>query len=275
MSKRRMRIALLNSTIFGRHCLEKGILPLPEVEVVGILTTPKQIEISYSENPVEIKTHATFDDLAKQAGCEVALLRGKINTTSYLDYLKQWQPDLLCALGWYYMIPRKVRDLAPLGCVGIHASLLPKYRGGAPIPWAIINGEQETGVSFFYLEDGVDNGDIIGQVKFPIKDEDDCSTIYAKATRAAISLLRDFLPQLKAGTAPRIPQDESQATYYPQRKPEDGLIDWSWSAKRIRDFIRAQTRPYPGAFMYIQGKKITIWDADIVEVDGDYSNLRA
>lgn len=210
-----------------------------------------------------VRTHANFNDL--HAGCDIAIMQDEIMAFSYLQRLSHWQPDLLLVLGWYYIIPREVRERAPLGCAGIHASLLPKYRGGAPIPWAIINGETTTGVTFFYMGDGIDDGDIITQKEFPIEGVDNCATLYEKATQASVQMLRQYLPQIANGTAPRIPQDHSQATYFPLRKPEDGLIDWSWDAKRIRNFIRAQTKPYPGAFTYIKNKKVIIWDADIYE----------
>ncbi|MBM3145494.1 MAG: methionyl-tRNA formyltransferase [Chloroflexi bacterium] len=262
-----MKAVLLSSTTFGRRCLEEGILNASNVRVTGILTTPREIEISYSDKPVEINTHAKFDDLADRIGCDVVSMTGKMDSQNYLQYLHQWAPDLLLVLGWYYMIPRKVRESAQAGCVGIHASLLPKYRGGAPIPWAIINGETETGVTFFHFGDGVDDGDIIAQKRFPITSQDTVATIYEKATSSSIVILREYLPKLATRTAPRIQQDHNQATYFPQRSPEDGLIDWSWDAKRIRDFIRAQTRPYSGAFTYLEGKRITIWDADAVEIE--------
>jgi len=258
-----MKVVVLSSTAFGYRCLNEGILETSGVKVVGILTTPPQINISYSDKPVVISTHIVFDDLAKQAGCELVEMRGKMNAPAYLEQIKRWHPDLMLVLGWYFMIPTKVRESVPLGCAGIHASLLPKYRGGAPITWAIINGETQTGITFFYMTEGVDNGAIIAQERFSIEDNDNCATVYEKATLASIKVLHEYLPQIATGTAPHISQDESQATYSPQRKPEDGLIDWSWNQKRIRDFIRAQTHPYPGAFTYIGEKKVTIWDADI------------
>ena len=138
--------------------------------------------------------------------------------------------------------------------------------GGVPVPWTIINGETETGVTFFYLVEGIDNGDIIAQQKYSIEPHDNCATVYEKATLASIDILRKYLPLIAVGKAPRIHQDESQATYFPPRKPEDGLIDWIWSAKRIHDFIRAQTHPYPGAFTLLGDKKVIIWDADIIEI---------
>jgi len=252
---------VLSSTAFGYQCLKKGILGVPGIQVVGILTTPPEITVPRWNKPVVISTHANFNDL--QAGCDVATMRDKITASSYLQHLDSWHPDLLLVLGWYYIIPREVRESISLGCAGIHASLLPKYRGGAPIPWAIINGEATTGVTFFYMGDEIDNGDIIAQKSFAIEATDNCATVYEKATQASAQVLRDYLPQIAAGTAPRTPQDHSQATYFPLRKPEDGEIDWSWDTKRIRNFIRAQTRPYPGAFIYIGSRKITFWDVDI------------
>ena len=265
ISKNFISVVLLSSTSFGRLCLKGGILPTPGVRIVGLITTPRFIEISYAKRPIEISTHADFRDLAKEASCEVVELRGKITASSYIEHLKRWQPDLILALGWYYMVPKKVRESTRLGTAGIHASALPKYRGGAPIPWAIIHGEKETGVSFFYFDDGVDTGDIIAQARFPIQLDDTCATVYEKATVASVDILREYLPQMAEGTAPCIRQDEGVATYFPQRKPEDGQIDWSWNAKNIYDFIRAQTRPYPGAFTFWGGKKITVWSAKLLE----------
>jgi len=235
----------------------EGILPLSGVQIAGILTTPKQIQISYSEKPVEIKTHADFTSLADSVGCEVAVLTGKVDGNAYLRHLDKWKVDFILALGWYYMVPRKVRNAASLGCAGIHASLLPKYRGGAPIPWAIINGESETGVSFFYFEDGVDDGDIIAQKRFPIEDSETWVDVYNKAEDASVDLLKTYLPRLKDGSAPRIPQNHELATYVDQRKPQDGLISWnSMGAREVYNFIRAQVPPYPGAFSVLGDMKV-------------------
>ena len=260
-----MKIAVCSSTQFGYRCIRDGLLGLKDVELVGILTTPREINISYSEKPVRLYTHAKFKKLAKRADCELVKLSGKITIDKYLIPIEKWKPDLILILGWYYIIPRKIRESIPLGCIGIHASLLPRYRGGAPINWAIINGEKETGITLFYIESGVDTGDIVAQEKYPIKDSDTCATIYNKATNASIEILKKYIPLIAINKAPRIKQDENEAFYVSQRNPEDGLIDWHWGAKRIKNFIRAQTKPYAGAFTYIQGKKVIIWDADIEE----------
>lgn len=254
-----MRVALLSSTSFGYQCLEHGLLNIPEIEIAAVLTTESEINISYSDKPVVISAHAKFDDLGAKYRFPVITIRGKISGARYIEHLAPLKPDLLIALGWYYMIPQKVRQLAPLGCAGIHASLLPKYRGGAPISWAIINGESETGVTFFYFEDGVDTGDIIAQEVIPIDIHDTNASVYEKATAASIRVLRSTIPHIARGTAPRIPQDHAQATQFPQRSPKDGLIDWQWSAKQIYDFIRAQTRPYPGAYTFLDNRTVSIW----------------
>ena len=231
--------------------------------LVGILTTPSQIDVSDTGKPMAISTHTSFDDLAARVGCEVVEMRGKKTTAAYLQHLERWRPHLLLVLGWYYIVPRRVRQSATISCLGIHASLLPKYRGWAPITWAIINGETETGVTLFHLEDDVDSGDVVAQISLPIEERDTCATMYEKASHASIELLREYLPRLAQGTAPRASQDEGLAAYFPQRKPDDGLIDWTKSPEEVRNFIRAQTKPYPGAFTYIGGKKVTVWDADI------------
>lgn len=258
-----MRVVLFSSTAFGRRCLEHALLQSNDVEVVGVLTTRQEIRISYSSKPVWIANHAVFDDLGALHGFGV-ITGEQINKETYLEALDCWKPDLILVLGWYYMVPEAARKAAPQGCLGIHASLLPKYRGGAPLTWAILNGETETGVSLFCLEEGVDSGDIVAQARFDILLDDTIETVYAKAEQASISLLKEQLPLVASGVANRICQDESEATFVPQRKPEDGLIDWSRSAIDIHNFVRGQSRPYPGAFTYASAGVNHIWHTQLV-----------
>jgi methionyl-tRNA formyltransferase len=155
--------------------------------------------------------------------------------------------------------------LCSLGAAGIHASLLPRYRGGAPLVWAIINGETTTGVSLFYLSDGVDDGDLIAQQEIAIGPDDDIAAVYGRATEASLGLLRRYVPLLREGRAPREPQDHRQATHVPQRRPEDGLIAWDrQSARQAHDWVRAQTRPYPGAYAFFGGERVTVWRAGVL-----------
>jgi methionyl-tRNA formyltransferase len=255
------RVVVLSSTRVGRRCIEEGLLPLPDCTLTGIITTPAQIRISHSADLVTISTHAEFDGVAASAGCELVRLCDRPTTAAYLTALNRWQPDLVFVLGWYYLLHRDARAAAPLGCLGIHGSLLPKYRGGAPIPWAIINSERETGVTLFHLEDDADAGDIVAQTAFPIEPEDTCAAVLEKAADASIALLHDMVPLLARKTAPRVPQRHEDATWCPQRKPQDGAIDWRWPATRVHDFVRAQTRPYFGAFTRVGNSPVTVWAA--------------
>lgn len=253
----------MGATELGWNCcrtlLETG------QEVVGIFSIPQQFRISWSPTPVTNVQYRSFADLA--AASSVPLIYVTKKMSEYHEELRELRPDIIIVVGWYYMLPRSLRELAPLGAAGLHASILPKYRGGAPLVWATINGETETGVSFFYFADGVDDGDIIGQESFDIAFEDDIAALVQKASRASVGLISRYVPLLAAGTAPRLKQDHTQATVVPQRKPEDGLIDWrALSAKQAYDWVRAQTRPYPGAFTLFGQEKITIWKAGLPQI---------
>jgi methionyl-tRNA formyltransferase len=238
-----------------------------EQEIVGIFSIPKEFRISWAVKPIKNVRFKSFEDLAQEHDVPLIYVTRKMSDPVYQEALRRLQPDILIVIGWYYMVPRALRELAPLGAVGVHASLLPKYRGGAPLVWAIINGETQTGVSFFHFADGVDDGDLIGQANFDIAFEDDISDVVFKASTASVQLVCDYVPLLGAGKAPRIPQDHSLATVMPQRKPEDGLIVWhSKSGLQVYNWIRAQTRPYPGAFTYLGQEKVTIWKARVSDV---------
>ena len=256
-----MNIVFFGATELGYKCC-RLIIEKKLANVSGIFTIPREFNISYSEKPVKNVNFADFHELGKEFGIPVTDVAG--NMGSYFEEIKKLAPELILVIGWYYMIPNEIRLIASKGCAGMHASLLPKYRGGAPLVWAMINGEGKTGLTFFYLSAGVDDGDIIAQHEIPINETDTIKDILDKVTDSALAITKEYVPLLAQGKAPRIKQDESKATVVPQRKPEDGEIDWSWDAKRIKDFIRAQTKPYPGAFTTINGKKIIIWDADII-----------
>ena len=257
-----MKIVFMGATELGAKCC-RLILEKQLAEVSGILTIPQSFNISYSKKPVKNVLHADFHAIGEQYNIPVVEVEGKMG--SFAEQIKAMEPDLILVIGWYYMIPASVRDLAPLGCTGIHASLLPRYRGGAPLVWAMINGEKETGLTLFHMTDGVDDGDVVGQKKFAIEESDTIRELLQKTETASLELLEEVIPQFANGTAPRIPQDQSKATHFPQRKPEDGLIDWAKSPQEIKNFIRAQTKPYPGAFTFINGKKVMLWDADVID----------
>lgn len=251
-----MRIVFFGASQLGYDAC-KLILDNKLAEVAGIFTIPQEFPISYSDKPVKNVQFADFTGLAEQFNIPIHYVTGKMSM--FKEQIQELKPDFLLVIGWYYMVPKSIRELAPLGCAGIHASLLPKYRGGAPLVWAVINGEKEAGISFFYFEDGVDDGDIIAQVSFPILPEDSIADLLKKTNSATLEVVKKYIPMLADGTAPRIIQDASQATYVPQRKPEDGEIDLTKPAEEIYNFIRAQSSPYPGAFIKTaDGKKLII-----------------
>jgi methionyl-tRNA formyltransferase len=259
-----MRIAFFGATKVGYNCC-KQLIEMGQ-DIVGIFTMPREFFISYSkEKPIDNILYEDFHKLAKEYRIPIVEIIKKMSSHEYIETLKRWMPDFILVIGWYYLVPKVIRDMAPLGCAGIHASLLPRYAGGAPLVWAIIRGEQESGASLFYFDDGVDTGDIIAQEKIEIGLNDTIKTVYSKAEDAMLKLLKENIPKIENGIAPRIKQDLTHRTVFPQRKPEDGLIDWGSPSLDIYNFIRAQTSPYPGAFTFAKGQMLTIWEAKLYD----------
>jgi methionyl-tRNA formyltransferase len=159
------------------------------------------------------------------------------------------------------MVPKLWREIAP--AYGLHASLLPNYSGGAPLVWAMINGEKRTGITFFQMSDGVDAGPIVSQQEVLIKNDDTIATLYGRIENAGLNLLKNSLPSLADGTTNLIIQNEKKRKIYKQRSPEDGKICWKQSAETIERFVRAQTRPYPGAFSTLFDSEFKIWSCTI------------
>lgn len=259
-----MRVIFLGCTAFSEAIL-KELVKIPHITILSIFSIPEYFKISYSEKEIKNANYVNLKPYAEHLKIpfyEVNSIKG-FRITDYEKIIVAQQPDIILVMGWYYMVPKKIRNLAKYGAWGIHASLLPDYAGGAPLVWAIIEGRNQTGVTLFKLDDGIDDGDIIEQMAFDIDINDTIKTLYDKATKASLEILHKvFNTNYKLVFKP---QDKQAIKVYPQRKPEDGEINWNQSAKQIKDFIRAQTKPYPGAFTYINGKKVIIWDADIIE----------
>jgi methionyl-tRNA formyltransferase len=259
-----VRIIFFGASELGYDCCE-SLIKNGQI-IAGIFTIPQEFKISYSPGkPVKNYLFKDFTELGKKYGIPTFTINGDIK--DYYETIENLQPDFLLAIGWYYMLPKKIIALAKQGGGGIHASLLPKYRGNAPLVWQMINGEKKSGVSFFYFSDGVDDGDIINQQTFEISEDDTIKEVLEKTKTASLKALEVAMPKLAAGTNDRIPQDHSEATTFPKRSPEDGLINWEWTPAKIKNFIRAQTKPYPGAFTYINDKKVIIWNADVLNKD--------
>jgi UDP-4-amino-4-deoxy-L-arabinose formyltransferase/UDP-glucuronic acid dehydrogenase (UDP-4-keto-hexauronic acid decarboxylating) len=183
-----------------------------------------------------------------------------VNRPEEIERGVAFAPEAIFSFYYRHLICQSILDLPPAGAFNLHGSLLPAYRGRAPINWVLVQGEEKTGVTLHYMVKKADAGPIVGQRPVPIDRQDTALTLYKKMCVAAGVLLDDLLPLIKAGRAPCIPQDESRATVCRGRRPEDGRIDWQWTAERIYNLIRAVTDPYPGAFTLLpNGEKLMVW----------------
>lgn len=177
------------------------------------------------------------------------------------NIISQVKPEICFVVGWYWLISKKILDLVPNGFLGIHHSLLPQYRGGSPLVWALINGEKTVGTSLFSFTEGMDDGNIWAQEKVEVNKDDYITDLLEKLEGQALSIIQDkYLAILESKITP-VPQKHADATFCSQRIPEDGLIDWRKNADEVYNFIRAQSEPYPGAFTYLNDEKLTIWRA--------------
>ena len=178
-----------------------------------------------------------------------------------LKIVKKFNPT--CIFSFYYrkIIPQSILDIPKFGAINLHGSLLPKYRGRCPVNWQLINGETKGGVTLHYMLKNPDSGDIIAQKEFPIKENDTPLDVYSKLEKFGRIILSENVDAIIKGKCCRTPQDNSIATYYGGRKPEDGVINWQWNTEKIYNLIRAVTKPYPGAFTIFKNKKLIIWTA--------------
>lgn len=196
---------------------------------------------------------------AYEAGIPVLHVR-QINLPDAVAWVRDKAPDLLLVVGWTQLVSPELLRVPKLASLGFHASLLPKYRGRAPVNWAIINGETLTGNTMITLEPTADTGDVVAQRVISIRDEDTCKTIYEKVGQTEVEMLDEVLPLIRTGVLPRTKQDDTLATVMPKRRPEDGCIDWARSSRQVYNFVRALTDPYPGAFSFLNGEKIWLWE---------------
>ena len=197
-------------------------------------------------------------ELAARHGIQVHLDESVEALAAQVGALK---PAVIYSFSYRHLIPESVLALAPLGAFNMHPSLLPAYRGRAPVNWVLMNGERETGVTLHHMVARADAGDIVGQRAVSIVDSDNALTLYRKLVPLGVELIDELHPKIVAGTAPRRKMDISKGSYFGRRKPEDGRIDWRWPARRIFNLVRAVTHPYPGAFCFVGGRKLLVWES--------------
>lgn len=173
---------------------------------------------------------------------------------------EQISPDACVVAAYGKILPESLLAIPRLGCINVHASLLPKYRGAAPINWAIANGERETGVTIMQMDAGMDTGPMLAKAAITIGDEETAPELSARLARAGAELLFETLPRIARGEIEPVPQDDTEATYAPMLKREDGLIDWQMSAREIANRVRA-FQPWPGSYTRFRGARLILWRA--------------
>lgn len=182
-----------------------------------------------------------------------------INHPLWVDRIRKMAPDILFSFYYRDLVGRKILEIPTAGCLNLHGSLLPRYRGRCPVNWVLIHGEKETGVTLHYMTPRPDDGDIVGQRAVAIDDHDTALTLHGKLARAAGELLDDLLPKIRGNRAQRVPQQQASASYFGGRRPKDGEIDWNRDAAAVRNLVRAVTRPYPGSFSFMGNRKCFFW----------------
>ncbi len=194
------------------------------------------------------------------------------NTPEWIAEGRAADPDFLFSFYYRYMLERAWVEVPRLGALNMHGSLLPKYRGRAPVHWAILNGESETGASLHYMVEKPDAGALVDQQSVPILENDTALDVSFKVAEAAEQVLRRSLPTLIAGSAPAQPLDLSRGSYFGRRRPEDGRIDWRGTARTVHDLVRAVAPPFPGAFTEVNGCRLAVLETRLDAEPARYLN---
>lgn len=246
------RIVFMGTASFSLAVLQ--MLLENQYHVVGVVTQPdRYVGRKKVLTMPDVKVEALKYDIPV-----IQPIRIKEDYQAILDL----QPDLIITAAYGQIIPQALLDAPRLGCVNVHASLLPLYRGGAPVHQAIIDGQEKTGVTIMYMVKKMDAGDIISQKETPILQDDTVGILYDRLSDLGAKLLKETLPDILKGTNQRIPQDESLVTYAPTLSREDERIDWNLSAKQVYNKVRG-TNPWPGSYTTYQGKTVKIWAGQV------------
>jgi methionyl-tRNA formyltransferase len=221
---------------------------------------------THEDDPREEIWWRSCADLARRNG--IPIYTPERLDQGWIERIAAMRPAIIYSFYYRHLLPDPVLHAAPLGAYNLHGSLLPAYRGRAPVNWMLVNGEREAGVTLHHMIARADAGDIVGQRAVAIDDCDTALTLYRKLVLAGAALLTEMHPLIATGSAPRRPQDLSRGSYFGRRRPEDGRIDWRWPARRVFNLVRAVTHPYPGAFCSFNGRTLFIWESRIAAEAG-------
>ncbi len=268
MASQGMRIIFIGTGEIGIPTL--GALLDSEHEVVGIVTQPdKPVGREQSIEPPPIKK--ALKDRARRLGAPI-FQPGGIKDSQSIEEIRRLTPDVIVVVAYGQILPPDVLEIPRLACLNLHASLLPRWRGAAPIQAAIAAGDSDTGITAMYMDEGLDTGDILLQRRVNILPNDTGGSLHDRLAQIAPETLLESLRLLAAGDAPRLPQDNARATYAPKLKREHGQIDWSQSAEAIEKKIRAHN-PWPGAFMKLGRQNLKIFSASVVDLKGQPAEI--
>jgi methionyl-tRNA formyltransferase len=256
-----MRIVFVGAVDFSLHCLREVLRH--GGQVVGVVTLDRD-DASFNSD------YSDLTGIASEHGIPVLKVRST-KTPDTARRIADLQPDVIFVFGWSQLLPRELVELPPLGCIGTHPALLPRNRGRHPLIWALVEGLEESGLTFFFIDEGADSGDILWQQPFRITLEDDAATLYEKMKALASRAIPRILTELESGAPTRRSQDHSRATYWRKRGMDDGEIQWEGDSLTAHNLIRALTRPYVGAHTFRGDQMVKVWKSRLVEcgVPGD------
>lgn len=245
-----MDVVFVTHNDLGKACLEE--LSALGASIDAIYTRPQRSDIS---------DQTRFDAFARDRDIPLHAV-DSVNDDDVVEQMRTYEPDLLFVVGWSQLVDPEIFELPSTAALGMHPSPLPRGRGRAPIAWSLIKGLSETALTCFHLTEAADEGDVAGQQEIEISIQDDAASLFEKVVNTGRELTHQVYAEFEQGNMPRIVQDESEATWWPRRRPHHGLIDWTQSPGDVYNWIRALTHPYPGAFSFLDGTKVRIWAAN-------------
>lgn len=251
-----MRILFLGTSPFALPTL-RALNSAPEHEVLGVVTQPDRPQGrggKVAASPV------------KEAAQELGLTLyqpEKVRAKEFVSLVREMAPEVLVVAAFGQIIPQRMLDIPPRGGLNVHGSLLPRWRGAAPMQYALMAGDPETGVTTMQMDAGLDTGDILLQASLPLADEDTLGALEPKLAGVGADLLMETLARLERGDCPRIKQNEAEVTLAPSLPPDIGAMDWTRPARALHNLVRGVT-PRPGAFTFWQGKRLKVWRTALV-----------
>jgi methionyl-tRNA formyltransferase len=250
-----LRIVFMGTPEFAVPCLDMLVEEGCQVEaVVTQPDKPKGRGKKLASPPVKL--------CAQKHGIKI-LQPKKVKTDEFVNQLKEINPDLMVTAAYGNILPKEVLDIPKFGCINVHASLLPKYRGAAPIHWAIIKGEKVSGITTMLTDEGMDTGDILLKYEIDIPEDMTAGELHDKLSILGAKALKETILKLRAGELVHISQQEQEATKAPIINKELGCIDWTWRSRDIHNLVRG-TNPWPGAYTFMECKRMRIWKTSIM-----------